>query len=958
MWTDRPSVAARVASWPAVIAFLCCFVALNLPASPPPGYYEVWGDEFNGTSLDPAKWWTWAGPSESAVNTADAVTLGGGYLTITTYTTNGTTYSAIISSDARFRSEYGYYESSIEFSDSPGEWSAFWIQSPTEGAVIGDPSDSGAEIDIGEHRAVNSGNATDVSGQVQTSVHWDGYGANEQTVSTGLIGSGLGTGFHTYGFLWTRTNYSFAFDGATQWNTTSGHSDRTEIFMFSQEVQSNGWAGIVPPSGYGNFLTSTTKMVIDYIRYYAPTTTVFWTGTSSGVWADSGNWISNMIPTSASDVVFGYLTIGNVNITLAQNTSVNSLAFQESGPIVIGGNALTINGGGVDMVSTLNNGAVTAPLVLGANQNWKIGSGYWFTVTGPMSGPGNLTLTGSGIVALTGTNTCSGFTTVSNGQLLVDGVVTNAVTVSGGALGGTGTIAGMVQVNAGGTLSPGTGLGTLTISNILALRPGSFTSVDVNKTTGASDKVAGLTSVSYNGTLVINNQSGAFAAGDAFKLFDARSYSGAFGRIVPLTPGTNLAWNTSTLATDGTLRVVSMVASNVTSVLAGNQLTLSWPANNLGWVLQAQTNMPLGVGLTMNWVTVAGSAATNRLLAAINPGVGSVFYRLVCPATTTAVLAKGDLIVLQVGNGSIGSSGAPGYLNDYLTTGGPLQTQVALPTNGSNALIFGGSSYDGGLSVSADGQSMVVPGYNVALGSFSGTIDTSSTTGASAVPRGVGLVNAAGTCVVQATTTKFSGSTIRSAIADGAGNYWAGGGASGVVYLGNNAASATLSTVSSATRNFNFVNGSIYFTETGSGDGVMAFTGAPKSAATPVMVVSTAGTGTGTPSPKGFAFNPGLTIAYVADNRTAANGGGIQRFNWNGSSWVYAYTLGYTLSSSKEVYDLVADFSGTNPVIYAVTGEASANKLVTVTDTGAASAFTVLETAPAGDAFRGLVFAP
>ena len=61
------------------------------------------------------------------------------------------------------------------------------------------------------------------------------------------------------------------------------------------------------------------------------------------------------------------------------------------------------------------------------------------------------------------------------------------------------------------------------------------------------------------------------------------------------------------------------------------------------------------------------------------------------------MFGSGDLLVLQVGNGSIGSSGTAGFLNDYSPYGGPSAVQVALPTTGSNALVFGGSSYDGAL---------------------------------------------------------------------------------------------------------------------------------------------------------------------------------------------------------------------------------------------------------------------
>ena len=305
--------------------------------------------------------------------------------------------------------------------------------------------------------------------------------------------------------------------------------------------------------------------------------------------------------------------------------------------------------------------------------------------------------------------------------------------------------------------------------------PGSVTSIDVNKSAGTNDQLVGITTLQYGGMLALNNLGAAFAPGDAFKIFDAQSYSGTFGKISPLTPGTNLAWDASTLAVDGTLRVVSTVRSNMVASLAANQLTLSWSANNLGWLLQTQTNVPAGAGLSTNWVTVPASNATNRFAFNINPAVGSAFFRLASPATTTALFSKGDLLVLQVGNGSINSAGAPGFLNDYLTVGGALQTQVALPTTGANSLIFGGSSFEGALSTSADGQNIVLGGYNIPLGSFSGTLDTSSTTGASAVPRAVGTVNAAGTFTLNATTTQFSGSTIRSAVTDGAGNFWAGG---------------------------------------------------------------------------------------------------------------------------------------------------------------------------------------
>ena len=559
------------------------------------------------------------------------------------------------------------------------------------------------------------------------------------------------------------------------------------------------------------------------------------------------------------------------------------------------------------------------------------------TVNGVMSGTGNLTLTGRGTVALMATNTQSGSITLSNGTLVVSGVTgTNLLTVAGGTLTGAGRIAGSVVVSGGGTLAPGRALGTLAISNSLTLQAGSFTSVELNKTAGTSDRIVGLKSVVYGGTLVVNNLAGTLAPRDAFKLFDAVSYLGAFARISPLTPGTNLAWDTSSLTTDGTLRVMSTVAANISAQMSRTQFDLSWPADHIGWRLQAQTNLP-GVGLTTNWVTVPGSLTTNHVWGTVNSNVGSVFFRLASPPYSTSQFAPGDLVVLQVGNGTIGGAGAPGYLNEYSTAGGPCVFQLALPATGANALVFGPSAYGGSLSLSPDGLWLIVEGYNTPAGSYAGSsIDASSTTGSPAILRAVGSVNAAGAFTLNATTTQFSGNSIRSAVTDGKGNFWAGGGAGGIIYLGTNFPSTTVSSSPGATRNLGLFNGNLYFTASGSSAGVMGFTGAPTSPATPALVLGTAGTGTGSASPKGFAFNPAMTIAYVADNRTAANGGGIQRFNRSGAAWVYAYTLGYTLSPSQQVWELAADFSGPSPVLYATTGESTANHIVSVTDSGPA----------------------
>jgi fibronectin-binding autotransporter adhesin len=248
------------------------------------------------------------------------------------------------------------------------------------------------------------------------------------------------------------------------------------------------------------------------------------------------------------------------------------------------------------------------------------------TYAGAINGTGIVTKLALGKLTLTGTNTYTGSTTVSAGTLIINGALAaSAVTVTDGTLGGNGLLQGPVTVQPGGGLSPGTSIGALTISNSLTLLNSSITTMEVNAATGTNDLVRGLTSVSYGGLLIISNLSGTISASNAFKLFSANSYSGTFASFNPTAPGLNLGWNTNTLATDGTLRVVSTTPVTITNTRAGNLLILSWPPDHTGWHLQSQTN---SIGLGTNWFDVPNSLLTNQIILPLNSSAGSAFYRL------------------------------------------------------------------------------------------------------------------------------------------------------------------------------------------------------------------------------------------------------------------------------------------------------------------------------------------
>ncbi len=75
---------------------------------------------------------------------------------------------------------------------------------------------------------------------------------------------------------------------------------------------------------------------------------------------------------------------------------------------------------------------------------------------------------------------------------------------------------------------------------------------------------------------------------------------------------------------------VSNTPTNITSSVSGNQLTLAWPADHLGWILQSQTNSA-SVGISTNWVDIAGSETNAQAVIVIDQENPTVFFRLRSP---------------------------------------------------------------------------------------------------------------------------------------------------------------------------------------------------------------------------------------------------------------------------------------------------------------------------------------
>jgi len=177
------------------------------------------------------------------------------------------------------------------------------------------------------------------------------------------------------------------------------------------------------------------------------------------------------------------------------------------GTLNLNGYSDTING--LSGNGIVNNTSIygTPVLTIGANNANSTFEGSINNNTGALQ----LTKTGSGTIILTGNNTYSGATTVSAGELRINGSASSsALTVNSGAkLSGTGTV-GQVTINNGGEISPGSNsVGTLTTGSLI-LNNSSVLNFELGT---SSDQIIVNGNLTLNGILNITN-SGGFDAGD------------------------------------------------------------------------------------------------------------------------------------------------------------------------------------------------------------------------------------------------------------------------------------------------------------------------------------------------------------------------------------------------------------------------------------------------------------
>ncbi|MGI5857175.1 MAG: glycoside hydrolase family 16 protein [Candidatus Merdivicinus sp.] len=249
----------------------------------------VWHDEFDGTELDRSKWgyrlhlmqkrhqtYTDQGAMLDGKSNllmpliqkdgqffSSQLQTGENFMDRPVEGTDGS-YSEELSwpiarlEEPRFLHTYGYYEIRCKLQEQPGWWSAFWLQSPIIGSSL-DPEISGVELDIMENFTRD--------GRISHNHHWNGYGAQHQSVGSGNIQTEeTPDGFHRFGLHWRPDGYTYYVDGRKTWHVDGPVSRTPQFILISTECC--GYRDGNRPREDLAAVTEPDAFIVDYVRVF------------------------------------------------------------------------------------------------------------------------------------------------------------------------------------------------------------------------------------------------------------------------------------------------------------------------------------------------------------------------------------------------------------------------------------------------------------------------------------------------------------------------------------------------------------------------------------------------------------------------------------------------------------------------------------------------------------------
>ena len=153
--------------------------------------------------------------------------------------------------------------------------------------------------------------------------------------------------------------------------------------------------------------------------------------------------------------------------------------------------------------------------------------------------------------------------------------------------------------------------------------------MDLNKAGNTNDVINVHGLLTEAGTLQVSF-SDTRAVGDTFHLLHASSFAGTFDAISPVTPGNGLLWDTSQLATTGTLAVMQGIPFKIGTVnVSGGNIIISGGGGSPNGIYNVLTST--NAALPINQWTIIGpfnfdGSGNFGFTNAVTPGQPQVFY--------------------------------------------------------------------------------------------------------------------------------------------------------------------------------------------------------------------------------------------------------------------------------------------------------------------------------------------
>ncbi|HEU5124205.1 MAG TPA: autotransporter-associated beta strand repeat-containing protein [Verrucomicrobiae bacterium] len=407
-------------------------------------------------------------------------------------------------------------------------------------------------------------------------------------------------------------------------------------------------------------------------------------------------------------------------------TAILSANNTYSGGTLINAGTLQIGDG----ANTGTPGATSAAITNNAQLTFNRGAGSTLSISGVISGSGSVTKLGEGTVALTGANTYSGSTTISDGVLNINGSSTlgdgtGIVNLSGGALNST--------ANRSANNAPVANPIHLTTDSEITTTSSSGT-VDLNFTSSSISATAG--------TLTFRND-GANDPTDSFEprfsggdfVFDADIVidNGAVGstRLNSFnTNGTTQTFN-GAISGNGGFRKSVGSGSGGTTIFNGNNSYSGVTTVNDGVLL---VNGTLGT----NSVTISSGATLGGTGTIHGPVVIQSGGEL-APGITTGILTISNSLTLSSGSKTLIDINAAAHSSDFIkgltdvAFDGTLQLNISGNlTGGESFQLFAAQNYSGtfgSIVPATPGEGLIWNTNNLAI---NGTLSVVSTNGASA----------------------------------------------------------------------------------------------------------------------------------------------------------------------------------------------------------------------------------